>query len=186
MLKVAFASSDGEHVDQHFGASEQLMIFEIQPGMADLLDVGHFEQATMKGEHKDKVPGFDGSSADAQEQAAAEPELSAEDQPALLTEDKVIAKIGFVGECAAVYAASIGTSSIRRLMNAGIQPVIVDYGHDVVDLLNEVSFAMAHGGLSWVDRAKAKNKSPDRFASLEKKTWGNSPTQHSLMTDIPD
>ena len=29
MLKVAFASSDGEHVDQHFGASEQLMIFEI-------------------------------------------------------------------------------------------------------------------------------------------------------------
>nr|WP_321238559.1 NifB/NifX family molybdenum-iron cluster-binding protein [uncultured Tolumonas sp.] len=181
MLKVAFASSDGEHVDQHFGASEQLMIFEIQPGMADLLDVGHFEQATMKGEHKDKVPGYEDGEPLAVE---AEPEL--EDQPALLTEDKVIAKIGFVGECAAVYAASIGTSSIRRLMNAGIQPVIVDYGHEVVDLLNEVSFALVHGGLSWVDRAKAKNKSPDRFTSLENKSWENNLTQHNLMTDIPD
>ncbi len=181
MLKVAFASSDGEHVDQHFGASEQLMIFEIQPGMADLLGVGHFEQATMKGEHKDKVPGNEDG-----EPLTVEAEPDLEDQPALLTEDKVIAKIGFVGECAAVYAASIGTSSIRRLMNAGIQPVIVDYGHEVVDLLNEVSFALVHGGLSWVDRAKAKNKSPDRFASLENKSWGNNLTQHNLMTDIPD
>ena len=181
MLKVAFASSDGEHVDQHFGASEQLMIFEIQPGMADLLDVGHFEQATMKGEHKDKVPGNEDGEPLTVE---AEPEL--EDQPALLTEDKVIAKIGFVGECAAVYAASIGTSSIRRLMNAGIQPVIVDYGHEVVDLLNEVSFALVHGGLSWVDRAKAKNKAPDRFSSLENKSWAGLSNQHALITDITE
>ncbi len=70
--------------------------------------------------------------------------------------DKVLPKLDYVQGCAAVYAASIGTSSIRRLMSLGVQPIIVDNGHDILDLLNEVSLALAHGGLAWVDRAKAK------------------------------
>jgi nitrogen fixation protein NifX len=41
-------------------------------------------------------------------------------------------------------------------MKAGIQPVVVDEGHDIVDLLNEVSLALVYGGLPWVDKAKAK------------------------------
>ena len=182
MLKIAFASMDGNQVDQHFGASEQLMIYMVRPGEADLVQIGHFEQATMKGEHKDKALGHD------PELNQIEPAPSPE--PAeLMSEDKVIAKIEFIGECAAVYAASIGTSSIRRLMQAGIQPVIVDYGHEVVDLLNEVSFALVHGGLSWVDRAKAKHKSPDRFVEMGDRQWGANPTAqqyHALLTDIPD
>lgn len=193
MLKVAFASFDGQHVDQHFGASEQLMIYLVQPGEADLLAVGRFEQATMKGEHKDKALGYE-------VEAAAEPEAQpvVEETPELMSEDKVIAKIEFIGECAAVYAASIGTSSIRRLMQAGIQPVIVDYGHEMMDLLNEVSFALVHGGLSWVDRAKAREKSQDRFLELAEEQWSNDSSfnpavnqtfgqvRHQLMTDIPE
>ena len=58
--------------------------------------------------------------------------------------------------CAAVYAAQIGASSIKRLLGIGVQPIIVDVGHDIHDLLNEVSLAMFHGGLSWVERAMAK------------------------------
>ena len=186
MLRVAFASFDGQHVDQHFGASEQLMIYTVQPGEADLVAVGKFEQATMKGEHKDKALGYEVQSDEGDEQF----EQAAEETPELLTEDKVIAKIGFIGECAAVYAASIGTSSIKRLMQAGIQPVIVDYGHEVTDLLNEVSFALIHGGLSWVDKAKAKQKSPDRFLELEAQSWDNDysfgQVRHQLLTDLPD
>jgi nitrogen fixation protein NifX len=30
---------------------------------------------------------------------------------------------------------------------AGIQPIVVDEGHDIVDLLNEVSLALVYGGL---------------------------------------
>jgi nitrogen fixation protein NifX len=70
--------------------------------------------------------------------------------------DKVIPKLDFVEGCAAVYAASIGSNSVRRLMLAGIQPIVVDEGHDIVDLLNEVSLALVYGGLPWVDKAKAK------------------------------
>ena len=83
----------------------------------------------------------------------------------------MLAKLDFVKECAAVYAASIGNSSIKRLMALGVQPVIVDSGHDIVDLLNEVSFALAQGGLSWVDRACAKLRDESRFARMEAEGW---------------
>ena len=67
--------------------------------------------------------------------------------------------------CAAVYAASIGANSVRRLMKAGIQPIVVDEGHDIVDLLNEVSLALVYGGLPWVDKAKKKAEAQQAIAS---------------------
>ncbi|MDS4026981.1 MAG: NifB/NifX family molybdenum-iron cluster-binding protein [Candidatus Contendobacter sp.] len=165
MIKVAFASRDDVHVDIHFGAAERLVVYDVSPGYAELIQIGQFEYATMKGENKDKalpegqiiIPG--------EEMAAKPGEL---DHP---PEDKVLAKLDFVKKCAAVYAASIGTSSIKRLMALGIQPVIVDTGHDIVDLLNEVSFALAQGGLSWVDRARAKQRDENRFDRMAEESW---------------
>ena len=57
-------------------------------------------------------------------------------------------------------------------MGAGIQPIIVDNGHEIEDLLNEVSLALVHGGISWVDRAaeRAKTRAPDHFDTMEIKT----------------
>lgn len=40
----------------------------------------------------------------------------------------MIPKLSFVDGCAAVQAASIGASSVRRLMALGIQPIVVDNG----------------------------------------------------------
>lgn len=131
MLRIAFASTDRSHVDLHFGGAESLVIFDVAPGRADLVGVAEFALAEQVG--SDGRAGLEGT-----------------------IQDKVLAKLDFVHDCAAVYAASIGTSSIRRLMALGIQPIIVDAGHDILDLLNEVSLALVHGGLSWVDRAKAK------------------------------
>jgi nitrogen fixation protein NifX len=70
-----------------------------------------------------------------------------------MSEDKVIEKIEFLRSCAGVYAAKIGTSSIKRLMQFDIQPIIVNKGFPIIDLLNEVSLGLTYGGLSWVDRA---------------------------------
>ncbi|MFM2482412.1 NifB/NifX family molybdenum-iron cluster-binding protein [Celerinatantimonas sp. YJH-8] len=175
MIKVAFASLDGVHVDQHFGASEQLIIYSVKPGEADVDNIAQFSEAIMKGEHKNNALGYEVTRTD-EDSMLQDNETEPSEQPEVLSEDKVIEKIEFIGECAAVYAASIGTSSIRRLMKAGIQPVIVDYGHDIVDLLNEVSFALVHGGLSWVDKAQAQHKSPERFANMLEQGW---PTDES-------
>lgn len=137
MLRVAFASNDRTMVNLHFGGAESLVIYDIAPGVADLVGVGEFMKAEQVGES-----GRAGLTGTAQ--------------------DKVLVKLDFLEGCVAVYAASIGTSSIRRLMAAGIQPIIVDNGHEILDLLNEVSLALVYGGLAWVEKAKAKAEAAGR------------------------
>jgi len=78
------------------------------------------------------------------------------------------------------------------LMALGVQPVIVDAGHDIVDLLNEVSFALAQGGLSWVDRARARQRDADRFDRMAEEGWNEEEEvtttatagRHRLITSI--
>jgi nitrogen fixation protein NifX len=131
MLRIAFASSDQQKVDLHFGGADSLVIYDVSPGCADLVGFQQFARAEQVGE-----AGRSGLTDTIQ--------------------DKVIPKLEFVDGCAAVYAASIGSNSVRRLMVAGIQPIVVDEGHDIVDLLNEVSLALVYGGLPWVDKARKK------------------------------
>lgn len=142
MLRIAFASTDRVHVNLHFGGAESLVIFDIEPGRADLVGVAEFVKAEQVG--TDGRAGLEGT-----------------------VQDKVLAKLDFVQGCAAVYAASIGASSIRRLMALGIQPIIVDDGHEILDLLNEVSLAMVYGGLPWVDRAKANAAKSDTVERID-------------------
>jgi nitrogen fixation protein NifX len=131
MLRIAFATSDRATVNLHFGGADSLLIYDVSPGEAELIGEATFLKAEQVGESG--RAGLTGTAS-----------------------DKVIPKLGFVEGCAAVYAASIGASSVRRLMALGIQPIVVDNGHDILDLLNEVSLALVHGGLGWVERAKAK------------------------------
>ena len=131
MLRIAFATNDGKTVNLHFGGADSLLIYDVSPGEADLIGEATFAKAEQIGESGRS--GITGT-----------------------VNDKVIPKLGFVEGCAAVYAASIGASSVRRLMALGIQPIVVDDGHDIVDLLNEVSLALVHGGLGWVERAKLR------------------------------
>lgn len=144
MLKIAFASTDQEKVDMHFGGAERLVIYDVSPGRADLVGVMEFVKAEQVGE-----AGRAGMTETVQ--------------------DKVIPKLEFVDGCAAVYAASIGANSVRRLMKAGIQPIVVDEGHDIVDLLNEVSLALVYGGLPWVDKAKKKAEASSTPAAPDNK-----------------
>ena len=189
MIKVAFASSDETHVNLHFGASETLVVYDVSPGSAELLGIGRFVSVTMKGENKDKalLPAEQGVGAAVVPSSADYPPHPVDKPP----EDKVLAKLEFLKDCAAVYAASIGTSSIKRLMMHKIQPIIVNNGHTIVDLLNEVSLALSVGGLAWVDRAKQRNTAPVRFDMWDKEGWlgedKNPPQQaHTLITTIDD
>lgn len=182
VIRIAFASNDYAHVNLHFGAADSFVIYEVVPGEAELVGIGHFAAVEMKGENKDK-----GKPRDAMAAALAvpaEPSLSAEvriEEVALVPEDKVIAKLDFINGCAAVYAASIGASSIKRLMARRIQPIIVDAGHDIEDLLNEVSLALVYGGLSWVDRAKIE--ATGRIGERERRNGG---TSRRLISSIEE
>ncbi len=43
LLKVAFATSDRTHVDQHFGSAEQFVVYGVNPGHKVLLHIAEFD-----------------------------------------------------------------------------------------------------------------------------------------------
>lgn len=87
-------------------------------------------------------------------------------------EDKLLAKVGYLSGCAAVYVMAIGASAIKKLLAAGIQPIRVGEVDAIDDLLVEISGAMRDGGVPWIDRAlAAQAKGDDRFAAMEDEGW---------------
>ena len=167
MLKIAFASTDRARVDLHFGGADRLVVYDVSAGRADFVGVGQFVRAEQAGH--DVRTGLENTA-----------------------QDKLAAKLAFLQDCTAVYAANIGSSAIRRLMLAGIQPIIVDEGHDVIDLLNEVSLAICCGGLPWVERAVAKKRrgtdpqAGHASAAAQALAGSRDEDSHVLITSIDD
>jgi nitrogen fixation protein NifX len=54
LLKVAFASADREHVDQHFGSSRAFVIYGVNPQQARLLSLAEFGDQEQDG-NEDKL-----------------------------------------------------------------------------------------------------------------------------------
>ena len=54
MLRVAFASDNRSHVNQHFGAAERFIIHEVGPDKVTLVGVGEFSPTQMDGD-EDKL-----------------------------------------------------------------------------------------------------------------------------------
>lgn len=53
-VKVAFATTDRKHVNQHFGAAEGFAIYRVSPGGYELLEVTQFGRLDMDG-NEDKL-----------------------------------------------------------------------------------------------------------------------------------
>lgn len=186
MIRVAFASSDNEHVDSHFGAAERLVVFDIARNRADFVGIGAFVKVEMKGANRfiglpeemqqrditdwlRKIPGFRTlywtlrrnrpTFFTQKARESAEPYAPSPDEVGPPSdnppEDKVVAKLDFLQDhsVAAIHAASIGASSVKRLMAVGIQPIIVENGHSIEDLLNRINAAIHSGGVAWVEQA---------------------------------
>ena len=53
-VRIAFASADRRHVDQHFGAAEGFVIYNLEPERCELLEVAQFRRLDMDG-NEDKL-----------------------------------------------------------------------------------------------------------------------------------
>ena len=53
-LKVAFATTDRKHVNQHFGSASAFVIYAVTPAQAGLLGVAQFDDLLQDG-HEDKL-----------------------------------------------------------------------------------------------------------------------------------
>ncbi len=205
MLRVAFASSDQEKVDLHFGASERLVVYDVSPGKAELVSIGEFAMAEMKGVNKhhglaEDQQGVIPANLLRTVRIALKPlaKTSNEFQKAIQEqlrtfapspdevgppsdkppEDKVVAKLEFLTGCSAVYAASIGASSIKRLMAMSVQPVIVDNGRPIPDLLNEISLALHTRDVAWVERARQAGEIPEPLRGHNRVRVDSAPLRH--------
>lgn len=90
-------------------------------------------------------------------------------------EDKLVNKIALLDGCAAVYCEAVGASAIRQLMAAGIQPVKVNRGSLISNLLNDIQTELRTGPSAWVAKALSRQGgaggATEKFARMEEDGW---------------
>lgn len=85
-------------------------------------------------------------------------------------EGKLAGKIELLEGCAAVYCNAVGASAIKQLLAAGIQPMKVEEGALVDELLCGLNQSLQNTPPAWLaKRVQARND--DRFAAMEAEGW---------------
>lgn len=136
-VKIAFASSDRRLVDQHFGAAEAFVIYQLAEDDARLVEAVQFH---------DRDIAMDGH------------------------EGKLARKIELLEGCAAVYCNAVGASAIKQLLAAGIQPMKVEEGALVDELLCGLNESLKAEPPAWLAKATSP-KDADRFAAMADEEW---------------
>ena len=149
-MKVAFATSDRVIVDQHFGASAGFAIYGVDAERAHLIEVVEFKTAN------DDVGG---------------------ESPEVLggsSHNRLAEKIATLAGCAAVYCLAVGGAAVRQLMAGGIQPMRLDDPLPIEEILSTLCRAVRDGGVAWIERARARQRSEDdrvRLTRLADEAW---------------
>ncbi len=87
-------------------------------------------------------------------------------------EGKLASKISLLAGCAAVYCNAVGASAIKQLLAAGIQPMKVEEGAVIDELLCGLNQAMLGTPPAWMAKyLKKSDVSGDRFAAMEEEGW---------------
>ncbi len=147
-LKVAFATSDMVHVDQHFGAAQSFVIYAVDQGRSCFLEAVEFG---------------------AQEEPSEAPDMEATGN----NEGKLADKITVLEGCIAVYSQAVGASAINQLRARGIQPIKVSSGTLISGLLVSLQEELRRGPSSWLARAieSTMPSDPFRFDQMEEEGW---------------
>jgi nitrogen fixation protein NifX len=136
-VKIAFASSDRKVVDQHFGAAEAFVIYELAEDDARLVEAVQFHDSDVA---------MDGH------------------------EGKLARKIALLDGCAAVYCNAVGASAIKQLLASGIQPMKVEEGTAVEELLCGLNQSLKTEPPIWLAKS-LKPKDVARFAAMAEEVW---------------
>jgi nitrogen fixation protein NifX len=91
-------------------------------------------------------------------------------------EGKLASKIALLEGCAAAYCNAVGASAVKQLLAVGIQPMKVEEGASIDDLLGGLSASMAGEPPAWMVKhmkqpGDAKGGGVDRFAAMDAEGW---------------
>lgn len=82
-------------------------------------------------------------------------------------EGKLAAKIELLGDCAAVYCNAVGASAIQQLLAKSIQPMRVDEGTAIDELLSGLKKSLLHEPPVWLAKHLKKQSGSGKFAEDE-------------------
>lgn len=82
-------------------------------------------------------------------------------------EGKLAGKVALLGECAAVYCNAVGASAIQQLLAAGIQPMRVDEGAVIDELLCGLQRSMNNDPPLWLAKHLKRQSGGKGFAEDE-------------------
>ncbi|MDD5388385.1 MAG: NifB/NifX family molybdenum-iron cluster-binding protein [Gallionellaceae bacterium] len=85
-------------------------------------------------------------------------------------EGKLAGKIALLEGCVAVYCNAVGASAIKQLLASGIQPMKVEEGTPVDELLCGLNQSLKNSPPAWLVK-HVKPKDDDRFATMEAEGW---------------
>jgi nitrogen fixation protein NifX len=99
-MKIAFATSDGINVDEHFGRAGMFAVYELTPKKYSFVELRKF--------------------ADGVDESIVETRGLGE-----IHDDRVQSKVDKLSDCKIIYLTEIGGPSAARLIKKGIMPVKV-------------------------------------------------------------
>ena len=82
-------------------------------------------------------------------------------------EGKLAAKVELLGDCAAVYCNAVGASAIQQLLAKSIQPMRVDEGTLIDELLAGLQKSLLNDPPVWLAKHIKKHSNAGRFAEDE-------------------
>lgn len=121
-MKVAFSTTDGQHVDEHFGRAARFVVYDLnREGYRRLDDKvmagGPLEDTKMQGPVHDEV---------------------------------VTGRVETLSDCKIIYVTRIGAPSAARLVQKGIMPVKVKEGEVIEDTVRSLMDTIQRSPPPWM------------------------------------
>ena len=127
-MKVAFATTDGINVDEHFGRAGIFAVYELTPEDYRFVELRKF--------------------ADALDTAIVETRGQGE-----LHDDRVQSKVDKLADCKIIYLTEIGGPSAARLVKKGIMPVKVKESVTIEDSMKRLLDTVKGTPPPWLKKA---------------------------------
>jgi nitrogen fixation protein NifX len=128
-VKVAFATTDGTAVDEHFGRAATFAVWDITPDSADLAEMRRIADGDI------------------------DTEIVATRGMGDLHEEAVTAKIEKLADCRIVYFAEIGGPSAAKLVRRGIMPLKATTSSAIDGLVEDLRTALRERPTPWMRKA---------------------------------
>ncbi len=131
-MKVAFATTDGETINEHFGRAGMFAVYDISRQGYQFIELRKF------------ADGIDSSVTDTRDQGA-------------LHDSAVERKVESLSDCKLIYLTEIGGPSAARLVKKGIMPMKMKEPITIESALSQLSDMIRNSPPPWIRKAMNDN-----------------------------